>query len=148
MLGTVLRIYPPTSPVCCTQALASLFLPSTCGRTLHLCGDQGTGKLLLDKDTHVTALVCEKYGNWINIFVLDSVSVFCPLSVYVFEQKLWWSVVSYPKRRSPTAECRRTTRHSGWWTPCQRWTLETSTWEGGGPVSQSDHRSRVTKEQQ
>ncbi len=63
----------------------------------------------------------------------------------MFPAKAWWED-SYPMRRSPTAECHRTTRHSEWWTPCQRWTLETSTWGAGGPVSQSDHRRRVTKD--
>lgn len=66
--------------------------------------------------------------------------LFPPLPVYILSKS------SYPKRISPTAECRRTTRHFGWWTLCQRWTLETSTSEEGGPVSQSDQRSRVTKD--
>lgn len=67
-------------------------------------------------------------GKVAGLFALGVISVISS-TLCILEQ-----MCSYPKRRSPTAECRRTTRHSGWWTPCQRWTLVTSISEGGGPA--------------
>lgn len=131
-----LKTEPHTSPGCCSQALASSSLSSACGRTPRLCWYRGTGKLLVDEGTKCAKHV-KNMGSKLSF----------NQSLGFQELKIAFAVllkVTYPVRKSPTAECRRPTRHSGWWTPCQRWTLETSTWEGGGPVGQSDHR--VTKE--
>lgn len=109
-VGTVLR-NSPTCLRCCTWALSSLCPPSASGKTLHQCGHQGTEKLLSDeRHIRVWKIGNELFGGFecirFNFTFVDFLFQFC--------KRVSVSVVSDPKRRSPTAECHRTTHHSGW----------------------------------